>query len=47
MSQSDDFRGPGDWKAQANRVETPNPVWDMPDVEPDEADGEQAGDTGS
>lgn len=26
-----EFRGPGDWKAQADRVEKPNPVWDMPD----------------
>jgi len=25
-----EFRGPGDWKAQANKVEQPNAAWDMP-----------------
>lgn len=39
--ESDEFRGPGDWKAQANRVETPSSVWDVPEEE--EAPAEEPG----
>lgn len=29
--EQSEFRGPGDWKSQANKVEEPDAAWDMPE----------------
>lgn len=41
--QNKEFRGPGDWRAQARKVEKPNPVFLPKGKRPQDQGSQQAG----